>query len=318
MFNRTLERDAWLVCAFRTLLAVACLSWFAAIAAADGKPPAKTDSEPGGKSAADAPAAEGEHQPLVKLNWQEGPGVGKLGTLAEVKIPAGFEFLNGEDTIQFLNALQNPTNGSELGTLMPSDGGWFLIFEFSNIGYVKDDEGASLDADAILKSLRAGAEQSNAERRRRGWPTMEIAGWQEKPHYDAKTHNVEWGIRGASDKHVSINYNIRMLGRGGVMAATLVAGPERMAAALPEMKTLLAGFGYTDGNKYSEFRPGDHVAEIGLTALVAGGGLAMAAKSGLLAKLGILIAKGWKLLVLAFVAVGAGIKKLFTGRQSTT
>ncbi|HEX4147775.1 MAG TPA: DUF2167 domain-containing protein, partial [Pirellulales bacterium] len=161
-------------------------------------------------------------------------------------------------------------------------------------------------------------ERSNEERRRRGWSTMEVLGWQAPPHYDAATHNVEWGIRGASNGQESVNYNIRVLGRGGVMAATLVADPGQIAAALPKAKELLAGFNYTAGNQYSEFRPGDHVAEIGLSALIAGGGLAVAAKTGLLAKLAVFLAKGWKLLILAVVAIGAGIKKLFTGRSSTT
>jgi len=322
MLNSPLNRCASTIVAFRALLFVGCLSLLAAAALADNKPRSKPDADAADKKPATGQAATGQTADgpgkLPEFKWQKGPGVGKLGELADVKIPTDFLFLDGPDTIRFLDALHNPTNGSELGTLMPTTGNWFLIFEFSDIGYVKDDEGAKLDADAILKSIREGTERSNEERLRRGWGAMEVLGWQQTPHYNPQTHNLEWGIRGASGGHASINYNIRVLGRGGVMAATLVADPEQMAPALAEAKNLLSGFTFTNGNQYSEFRPGDHVAEVGLTALVAGGGLAVAAKTGLLAKLGLIIAKGWKLLVLGVVAVGAGIKKLFSGRQSTT
>jgi uncharacterized membrane-anchored protein len=49
------------------------------------------------------------------------------------------------------------------------------------------------------------------------------------------------------------------------------------------------------------------VAEYGLTGLIVGGGLLMAAKSGLLAKL-------WKPIAIGVVAVGAFLKRIFTGR----
>ncbi len=52
------------------------------------------------------------------------------------------------------------------------------------------------------------------------------------------------------------------------------------------------------------------MATYGLAALVLGGGAAVAAKAGLLAKLGIVLGKFWKVIVGGIVAVWIGIKKI--------
>lgn len=247
-----------------------------------------------------------------QLNWQAGPAVGQLGALAEIKVPEGYVFLDGNDTRRFMEMNQNPINNTELGTLAPAEDDWFVVFEFDRSGYIKDDEGASLDADAILAAIKEGNKHGNEERRRRGWATMEIVGWEHPPRYNQQTKNLQWAVRATSQGHPVVNFNTRLLGREGVMKATLVANPNELAAILPAYQKLLDGYGYKPGHKYAEFRAGDKVAEYGLTALVAGGGLAVAAKSGLLGKL-------WKLILVGVLAVGGAIKALWAkvfGRRS--
>src|SRR3989442_12674725 len=76
----------------------------------------------------------------------------------------------------FLEATQNNASGNERGVLLcPANGAndtWFVLFSYDESGYVKDDEGSSLDADAILESARSGTEAGNRERKRRGWATQ--------------------------------------------------------------------------------------------------------------------------------------------------
>jgi uncharacterized membrane-anchored protein len=81
-------------------------------------------------------------------------------------------------------------------------------------------------------------------------------------------------------------------------------------------KTALAGFDFNSGEKYSEFRAGDHVAEFGLGALVLGGAAAVAAKTGFWKVLLAGLAAGWKAIAVAVAAAGAAIKKLFTRKPS--
>ncbi|MGB2717409.1 MAG: DUF2167 domain-containing protein [Vicinamibacterales bacterium] len=253
------------------------------------------------------------------IDWQDGPSVGQLGDIAQIKIPEGYRFAGQEGVKRFLELTQNPVSGDELGVLISSGGtadeGWFVIFEFNPIGYVKDDEKGKLDADAILTSLKAGNERGNEERRKRGWSTLDLVGWSTPPRYDPVTNNLTWAIRASSEGHDVINHSVRLLGRKGVMDADLVLGPSQVSSAVPEFDTLLTGFEFSAGNRYAEWVKGDRVAAYGLTALVAGGVGAAAVKSGALGKL-------WKVIVFGALAAVAAIKKVlasvFGSKESTT
>jgi uncharacterized membrane-anchored protein len=99
------------------------------------------------------------------------------------------------------------------------------------------------------------------------------------------------------------------------MEIKLVVGSEDLDEHLGTYKELLGTFNYNAGERYAEYQSGDKVAKYGLTALVAGGAIAVAAKTGLLTALLLFLKKGWKLLILAVAAVAAGIKRLAFGRN---
>lgn len=246
---------------------------------------------------------------LSGVKWQKGPAIGKLGNVAEIQIPAGFVFAGGEDTRTLLEANHNPTSGNELGFISSVAEDWFVVFEYDPVGYVKDDEKNSLNADAMLKSIQKGNEAANRERERRGWSTMSIVGWEVRPQYNEQTHNLEWAIRGQSGKGgLVVNHNTKILGRGGVMEVTLVVDPPELTATLPKFRKVMDGFTFSSGNRYAEYRQGDKMAEYGLTALVVGGAAAVAVKTGLFKYL-------WKIIVIAFVAISGLFKKLFGGKS---
>src|SRR5688572_16520698 len=167
--------------------------------------------------AADAEASS----PLDKINWTKGPAKADLKTLAEVQVPEGFVFTGPKGTQKLLEAMGNPTSGSELGFLAPTSLVWFVVFEFSDVGYVKDDDKDKLDADKLLKSIKEGTEAANKYREKMGAAPLHITGWEIPPRYNEQTHNLEWAIRGESEGSPVINYNTRMLGRKGVMEVNL-------------------------------------------------------------------------------------------------
>lgn len=249
------------------------------------------------------------------IPWEEGPVVGSLGTEARVSIGDGCAFTGVDGTRKFLTMTQNPTNGDERGTVLCSvlrsaadTGGWFAVFEYDASGYVKDDEKSTLDADAMLASLREGMEAGNKVRRKRGWTALELVGWERPPFYDPETNNLTWATRlRDEDGSETINHSVRLLGRGGVMSVDLVVDPLDYQASLGAFSRLVAGHEYNGGFRYAEWREGDKVAAYGLTALVAGGAGVLAVKTGLLGKL-------WKVIVAVGVATLAGIKKLFSRR----
>jgi uncharacterized membrane-anchored protein len=257
-----------------------------------------------GPVAAQTPA---ETSPAEEIPWEDGPSVAQLGSIAQVKVPEGFRFAGRDGVRKFMELTQNPVSGKELGVLVSASGPesdpWFVIFEFNPIGYVKDDEKGKLDASAILSSLQAGNKRGNEERQKRGWSTLDLVGWSTQPRYDPITNNLTWAIRARSEGTEVINHSVRLLGRRGVMDADLVLSPSQIDSAVPAFNAILAEFSFLPGNKYAEWVRGDHVAEYGLTALVAGGVGAAAVKSGALGKL-------WKALVLGVIAVGAALKKV--------
>ncbi len=245
-----------------------------------------------------------------QIDWQDGPTEGELGDIARIKVPQGYRFTGKAGTQKFMDMTQNPTNGRELGIIVPvtekDEDFWFVIFEFDDIGYVKDDEKDELDADALLESIRNGTEAANEVRKERGWATMEVLGWQKSPYYDSRTNNLTWGIRGKSSdsQGESINYSVRLLGRRGAMSVDLVMNPEQATAVVPQYETLISGFTHNSGQTYADFKSGDKMAAYGLAALVAGGAGAVALKTGILQKF-------WKVIVAAVVALLAGLKKIF-------
>jgi uncharacterized membrane-anchored protein len=243
------------------------------------------------------------------VTWQKGPSVGDLGTHAQVKVPEGYVFAGARDTRTIMEANHNPITGKEMGFVAPAGEDWYAVFEFDDVGYVKDDEKDSLDQNALLDSIKQGTEAGNKERLRRGWPTMTIIGWETPPRYNDITHNLEWAIRAQSEGLPVINHNTRVLGRGGVMEVTLVADPAVLAETMPKFKTMLDGFEFKQGKRYAEFRAGDKTAAYGLTGLIVGGGTAALVKTGAFKWL-------WKLLVAGAAGVAALVKKLFSRNKN--
>src|SRR2546425_3866418 len=247
---------------------------------------------------------------LDKTPWAKGPTKGLLGSEATISVPAGCLFTGMDGVKAFLEATQNNASGNERGVLLcPANGTtdtWFVLFSYDKSGYVRDDEGASLDADAILASVRSGTEAGNRERKRRGWGTLTVEGWATKPYYDRATNNLTWAITAHDNEGGrTVNHSVRLLGRGGVMHADLVTTPEQLAALVPTFNTMIGGYTYSAGYKYAEWRSGDKVAAYGLTALVAGGAGVALVKSGLLVKF-------WKLIVIGFAALVGALKRLWS------
>jgi uncharacterized membrane-anchored protein len=267
----------------------------------------------------DEPAApETETQKQFKaIQWTHGPAKVNIGGHADLQVPEGFAYTGSSGAQKLLELMHNPTSGTELGILTDKDLEMFVLFEFDDIGYVKDADKEKLDANDILKSIREGNENANEARKEKGWPPIQITGWHTPPFYNHETNNLEWCIQGESQGHTIVNYNTRILGRQGVMSANLMVDPDKLNESLPLVKKVLTGYTFVEGKRYSQYVSGDKIAKYGLSALVVGGAVGLAAKTGLLAKLGVLLGKSIKLIVVGLVAVGAAIKPRFWGNLDT-
>jgi uncharacterized membrane-anchored protein len=263
-------------------------------------------------SAQAEPAPTAEQPP--PFEYSQGPLTGALGDVAQVQVPSGYAFVDKHGMPDFNKATGNLTADADIGALFPTgDGEWVAFFQFQPVGYIKDDD-KNLDADELLSSIRSGDDGANEERREQGLPELVTVDWSTKPHYDEVTHNLTWGLKlSAGTSGTIINHQIRLLGRRGVMSVIIADRPETISQSVAEFSKLIGGLEFVAGEQYAEFKPGDKIAEYGLTGLMLGGGALLAAKSGLLSQLGKFI----KLIVVGILALFAAaakwLKNLFRG-----
>lgn len=275
---------------------------------------APTDAEqPAAELVADEEVLSEEEQlaALKKmLGAIEGPHKGApIGDIATIDVPAGAWFVPKEGTAKFDELSENLHSDNALGVLIGGTMESVAYFTWEDIGYVEDDE-ADLDADDLLSTMRENTVSSNAERRKMGYAQIELVGWVKKPFYNQKNQSLEWATEfrevGAEGSGTS-NYNTRRLGRSGVMSVVLATDPKDVEVELAKLDVRMKTFNFTAGEEYASFKEGDRIAEIGLGALVVGGGAVALAKLGFFAKF-------WKVLVGIGAAIAGGIAKLF-GRK---
>ena len=271
------------------------------------------------------PKSREEAQALVAtMKFQQGRNVLKDG-LATLSVPEGFRYLNGADANKVIvNLWGNPPGQQPLGLLMPdmspiSRDAWAVIITYNEDGYVKDNDAAKIDYSNLLRQMQKSIHDANSERTKQGYPTMELIGWAEPPRYDSATHKLYWAkeLKFGNETGNTLNYNIRMLGRRGVLVLNAVASMDQLSQIEQKTPEILSAIDFNPGNRYADFSAasGDKVATYGLAALVAGG---VAAKLGLFKGLWVLILGAKKFIIIAALAVAAWFRKLFGKKPPAT
>jgi uncharacterized membrane-anchored protein len=244
------------------------------------------------------------------------------GDMATVTVPEGFGFLDSKDAQFVLTDLwNNPEDHSILGMLVPkgvdllASESWAIIYSYDEDGHVSDDDAEDTDYDELLGDMKKDIIAGNSSRIAAGYSSMELIGWAKTPFYDKASHKLHWAkeIKFGTDSLNTLNYNIRMLGRKGVLVMNIVSGMDNMKTVESNIDKILLSTNFTSGNRYEDFDSSvDKVAEYGIGGLIAGGILL---KTGLLAKLGIILLKAWKFIAIGVVGLFAFIRKKFTGRS---
>lgn len=250
----------------------------------------------------------------------KGPADVPVAGQAVLQLPMGYAFVPAEAARRLLVAMGNPATDSVQGMILPAgqdNAAWFIVVSYNPAGYIRDDDAKDWKADDILAEIRKGTEAANQERRSRGLPELEVAGWVEQPQYDPETHRLLWSLSSRlkgqdSGGESGINYNTLMLGREGYISMNLVTGLASIGKLKPVAHNLLASLEFDSGKRYADFQAGtDKVAEYGLAALVAG---VAAKKLGLLALFGVFLAKFAKIFIAAG-AVGLGVLGRVLGKR---
>lgn len=251
-----------------------------------------------------------------EIKWLIGPNTVTLGNnIGQLTYGEDYIFTDGKGTRKAMERIGNPPTNREVGMIIPKKSGvnWFVIFEYFNSGYIRDDDKNNINADALLKSMQKGTEKSNKFREKRGIPPIHLTGWYSEPYYDSLTNNLTWATLIASEDdeqgNEGVNHNIRLLGRYGYMSVVLVADRSSFASFKPEIDRLVSNFSFKKGKSYAEYVKGDKVAKYGLTALIAGGAGAVAAKAGIFK----MLAKFAKVIIIAVIGFFAAIRNRIKG-----
>lgn len=251
-----------------------------------------------------------ENNPYAELDWKVGPTTQSIGGKSTIFVPKEYVFLSVEETDKYSIITENQPTGVE-NFFGPNNGAWEAFFSFDSIGYVKDDD--EIDADELLESIKSVEKAANKYRKEQGWDTLTTLGWEFAPRYDKNNNLLEWAfiLQNNNTQEKYINYKTRILGRTGVMSVVLVVSPEGLHEAVVDFKKRIKGFKYNPGERYSEYREGDRVAEFGLAALIAGGAAALASKKGFWATIVAFFVAAKKLVFVAVLGLFVWIVSLF-------
>lgn len=245
----------------------------------------------------------------------------------QITLPGGAATLNVGPNHYFIDADQaklvveefwrNPKGQPFLGMIFPREispyhtGGWGLTVEFDDIGYVSDKEAADYNYDELLSTMQKDTVSESAWRKENGFDSMELIGWAAPPRYDAQERKRHWAkhLRFGDSESDTLNYNIRALGRNGVLILNFIANIDELPAVATAAPEVMAMVSFTQGNRYADFKPGiDKVAAVGIGGLIAG---KVIAKTGLLVTLLLVFKKAWFLIFIPIV----WLKNKFSGRK---
>ncbi|HIG09303.1 MAG TPA: DUF2167 domain-containing protein [Alphaproteobacteria bacterium] len=251
-----------------------------------------------------------EEEPAVQIDWKRGPATYQVANKANIFTPEEYVFLGTDETDKYLRMSQNIPDGTR-HFFGPINDKWDAYLSFDPVGYVEDKE--DLNSDSLLQDAIGGQKESNKERRKKKWDTLTVLGWEFEPQYDKSNNLLEWAflIKNDTTEEKLVNYETRILGRNGVMKVTLVTAPDDLHASVLDFKEKIRGFKFNSGEKYSEYREGDRVAEFGLAALITGGAAALASKKGFWAAIVAFFIAAKKLVLVAAIGFFAWIVSFF-------
>jgi uncharacterized membrane-anchored protein len=239
--------------------------------------------------------------------------------ITNLNVPKGFKFLNNEQSNYILSTLWgNPPQKDILGIIFPENGGPFaehsyaFILTFDEMGYVKDEDADKINYDDLLKQIQKEEVEENVVRKKEGYGSIHMEGWASKPYYDKNNKVLHWAknlqFENQEDGN-TLNYEVRILGRKGVLSMNAVASMSDLDSVKKDIDKVLAIPSFTTGNTYKDFdSKTDNIAAWTIGGLVAG---KILLKVGFWAVLAKFFIAAWKFILIGLVAVGGVIKKFF-------
>ena len=264
---------------------------------------------------------DGQTKALIKkvkaFNFQTG-SITLKADRATLNLPEGYQFLDSKDGKTVIEELWGNPPGSASGIeglVIPrgqdvvSADSWAIVVQFEEDGYASDEDADDIDYDDLLKDMKKSSLEASKRRVAAGYGKMELAGWALPPRYDKSSKVLYWAQEFVTDNPGnSLNYDVRVLGRRGVLSLNAIAGAsqkQEIDALTPEIVSLVS---FNTGHTYADYNSStDKKADYTLAGLVVGGAVAakLLAKGGIL----LLLAKFGKLLIIPAVLVAGWLKR---------
>lgn len=182
--------------------------------------------------------------------------------VAQLTIPAGFKFLNAEQSKHIISDVWHQSPQPDLaGMLFPQSAeplnknSYAVIINYEPRGFVKDIEAGRIDYDKVLQNLQREEADDNAERKTMGYPEVHLVSWVQKPVYDKAYNELYWAkeIQQGNNNTPIISYNIRVLGRNGIITMAADGSTADIALLNNDMSKVLHMASFTNGNRYADF-----------------------------------------------------------------
>ncbi|CAI3791656.1 DUF2167 domain-containing protein [Rheinheimera sp. MM224] len=246
--------------------------------------------------------------------------------VASLNVPESFYYLSPKDAETVLVDMWGNPKGmgsSTLGMLVPAaippfyGDAWAVTIEYVEEGYVSDTDADEINYDELLVQMKEETEEASANRVSEGYDSLQLVGWAAKPFYDKEARKLHWAkeIKFGRVEGTTLNYNIRVLGRKGVLVLNFIADMDQKAMIEENIGSVLALAEFNTGARYEDFDADvDQVAAYGLGALVAG---KVAMKTGLIAAAILFLKKFGVYILIALGALGSKVYKRKKAKTET-
>lgn len=251
------------------------------------------------------------------------------GAHATISLPGDMRLLDRMDAQRLLELYWgNAEDTTVLGALVPAnavvmnDVELAFILYYDEAGYVSDDDANDMDYDDLLSDLQEYTHNISDTLAAMGYPRQELIGWAKDPTYDSENKVLRWAKHYRftfpdTESNEALNYDCRILGRRGYVTLQALSDYSVADSVIAKGDELSALVKFDKGYRYEDFDPDeDEVSDWTIGGLIAG--TALLSKAGVFAKIGLLLAKGWTLILVAIVAIGGLIAKIRCKKKEET
>src|ERR1700677_1447864 len=146
-----------------------------------------------------------------------GPQTMSVGDYADIQIPQGYRWVDGQAARAVLESQNNPVPDDLVGVLAPDSGKWWAVVEFTANGYLKDPK--EFTSPVAVKYAETAL---NDQRAKQGLSSITSLDWQSKPVYDEQAHSLAWSLQVQTPFMKAMDQRVVLLGRHGILQISAV------------------------------------------------------------------------------------------------